>query len=149
MLDPIEKRLIATSPSACEVILALLLEKDSKFDFDYMKGFKDGLTILFNCKDSEVFKSLKIKNPLNVNDLFKRLGVLKIDPSKKTSLNEIFSGDAGAKILDKLNAEDIKNSLNNFNKDADSGSQQTPSPSPLNPSRLFSWITSFTSLFKR
>jgi hypothetical protein len=85
-----------------------------------MKGFKAGLTILLNCKDSEVFKSLKIKDSLTVNDLLIALRV------RKGNTNEIFSGDLGAKILGKFSKEDIVSLL--------ASSKLNPSLSPKSPS---------------
>ena len=95
--DDKELKLINTSPRACEKILTQLLDKfktketEDGIEFkgndfvENMKGFKVGLTILLNCKDSEVFESLN--NPLTVNDFFKGLGVMKDNASK----NNVFA----------------------------------------------------------
>ena len=110
-----------------------------------MKGFKVGLTILLNCKDSEVFKSLN--NPLTVNDLFKGLGVINnkklntvegLEVMKDNALNtaskEVFGGDGGLKILNHFSAEEIRSFRAEFSKENKSSSKLNPSPSPEGPS---------------
>jgi hypothetical protein len=66
-----------------------------------------------------LFKSLKIKDSLTVNDLLIALKVM------KGNADGILSGDLGAKILGKFSKEDIVSFL--------ASSKLNPSPSPESP----------------